>query len=129
MKSAAANQPSLPDRAAQMLVRLKGVRGLSDAEKSVHALGLAATPQERWDLFESHVRSFGFWKPSKRRKSATNVRIHGHDVPVLRLERILKCKEVIGRDKDKLHVLLIKDFLRCRREITRKRRRRRPPHR
>ena len=35
-------------RAAKMLKRLKKVRGLNDEEKSVHALGLAATPQERW---------------------------------------------------------------------------------
>jgi len=60
----------LPVRAARVLARLKGVRGLSDAEKSVHALGLAATPQERWELFENSVRSFGYWKRSKRRKSA-----------------------------------------------------------
>jgi hypothetical protein len=70
MKSAPAKLPPLPVRAAQMLARLKRVRGLSDAEKSVHALGLAATPQERWDLFEESVRSSGFWKPLKPRKSA-----------------------------------------------------------
>jgi len=51
--------PPLPVRAARILARLKHVRGLSDEEKSVHALGLAATPQERWDLFENSVRSFG----------------------------------------------------------------------
>jgi hypothetical protein len=71
MKSATKKIPPLPVRAALMLARLKSVRGLSDAEKSVHALGLAATPQERWDLFENSIRSFGFWKPSKRKKSAT----------------------------------------------------------
>ncbi|MEW6305261.1 MAG: hypothetical protein AB1705_17425 [Verrucomicrobiota bacterium] len=59
-------------RAARVLAQLKGVRGLDDAEKSVHALGLAATPQERWDLFESHIRSLGYWKPLKRKKSATS---------------------------------------------------------
>ncbi|HEY0549273.1 MAG TPA: hypothetical protein VGF13_06690 [Verrucomicrobiae bacterium] len=61
----------LPVRAARVLVRLKHVRGLDDAEKSVHALGLAATPQERWDMFENSVRSFGYWKASKRSKSVT----------------------------------------------------------
>ena len=71
MKTAATKLPTLPVRAARVLARLKGVRGLDDAEKSVHALGLAATPQERWDLFESHVRSFGFWPASRKRKSAT----------------------------------------------------------
>ncbi len=64
MKSAAQKKhPPLPVRAARMLTRLKHVRGLSDAEKSAHALGLAATPQERWELFENSVRSFGYWKP------------------------------------------------------------------
>ena len=54
-----------------MLARLKRVRGLTDAEKSVHALGLAATPQERWKLFENSIRSSGFWTPLKRKRSAT----------------------------------------------------------
>jgi len=62
----------LPIRAARMLKRLKHVRGLSEAEKSVHALGLAATPQERVDLLEKHVRSFGYWKRLKGRKSGTS---------------------------------------------------------
>jgi hypothetical protein len=60
---------SLPRRAARMFARLKGVRGLSDAEKSVYALGLAATPEERWTLNENFVRSLGYWKPLKRKKS------------------------------------------------------------
>ncbi|HWD93914.1 MAG TPA: hypothetical protein VG938_16410 [Verrucomicrobiae bacterium] len=60
---------SLPHRAARMLKRLKSVRGLSDAEKSVYALGLAATPEERWTLNENFVRSLGYWKPLKRKKS------------------------------------------------------------
>lgn len=62
----------LPVRAAKILQRLKGVRGLSDAEKSVHALGLAATPHERWELFAARMRSLGYWKPLKRKKSATS---------------------------------------------------------
>jgi hypothetical protein len=63
--------PPLPERAAKMLARLKHVRGLSDGEKSVHALGLAATPEERWQLNENLIRSLGYWKPLKRKKSAT----------------------------------------------------------
>ena len=71
MKSDAGKKlPPLPLRAARVLGRLKHVRGLSDGEKSIHALGLAATPQERWDLFENTVRSFGYWKPLRRSKSA-----------------------------------------------------------
>ena len=61
----------LPVRAARVLARLKSVRGLSEREKSVHALGLAATPQERWELFEKNLRSSGCWKPLKPTKSAT----------------------------------------------------------
>ena len=72
MKKAAKPLEPLPVRAARMLARLKHVRGLNDAEKSVHALGLAATPQERWELFEASMRLWGFWKRSKRRKSATS---------------------------------------------------------
>jgi len=54
-----------------MMVRLKNVRGMSDGEKSVHALGLAATPEERWQLSENLIRSLGYWKPLKRKKSVT----------------------------------------------------------
>lgn len=53
---------------------------------------------------------------ARERRHLVRARIHGHDVPVLRLERILKSKQTILRDKDKLHILLIRDFLRCRRE-------------
>jgi hypothetical protein len=59
----------LPVRAAKMLRRLRHVQGLSEEEKSVHALGLAATPEERWELFVGRMRSFGYWKPLKRNKS------------------------------------------------------------
>jgi hypothetical protein len=52
-----------------MFARLKSVRGLNDNEKSVYALGLAATPEERWELNENFVRSLGYWKPLKRKTS------------------------------------------------------------
>ena len=61
----------LPKRVARVLARLKSVPGLDESEKALHALGLAATPQERWDLHEQHVRSLGYWKPLKKKKSAT----------------------------------------------------------
>jgi hypothetical protein len=48
-----------------------------------------------------------------------HVQIDGHDVPVLRLESIVKSKQAIGRDKDKLHIVQIRDFLRCRRAMKR----------
>jgi hypothetical protein len=71
MKKGQRKTEPLPVRAAKMLKRLKHLRGLSDEEKSVHALGLAATSEERWELFEESMRSFGYWKPLKRKKSAT----------------------------------------------------------
>ncbi|NBV21067.1 MAG: hypothetical protein EBS05_03980 [Proteobacteria bacterium] len=45
-------------RAKKMLARLKHVRGLSDDEKALHSLGLAATPEERWRLMRNHLRLF-----------------------------------------------------------------------
>jgi hypothetical protein len=54
---------------------------------------------------------------SREKRHITHARIHEHQVPVLRLERIVKSKEAIQRDKDKLHIILIRDFLRCRRGL------------
>ncbi len=59
----------LPVRAARMLAKLESIKDLDENEKSVHALGLAATPQERWELHETRIRSLGYWKPLKRKKS------------------------------------------------------------
>jgi hypothetical protein len=56
---------------------------------------------------------------SREKQHVTQARIHGHDLPVLKLERILKSKQSIGRDKDKLHIVHIRDFLRCRRQLRR----------
>jgi len=55
VKRNAKSLPPLPERAVKMLARLKRVRGMSDDEKSVHALGLAAAPEERWELAHNHV--------------------------------------------------------------------------
>ena len=43
------------------------------------------------------------------------LKFHGKAVPVLKLERILKSKEVVNRDKDRLHIIHIRNLLRCRR--------------
>ena len=67
MKRNAKALPPLPERAAKMLARLKRVRGMSDDEKSVHALGLAATPEERWQLVQNHLRLFNCSPRSKRK--------------------------------------------------------------
>jgi hypothetical protein len=59
--------PPLPQRAAKMLARFKHVRGISDKEKSLHALGLAATPEERWELVRNHQSLFYRLLRSKRK--------------------------------------------------------------
>jgi hypothetical protein len=52
----------------------------------------------------------------KELKYAKNFEIYGHGIPVLNLNRIMKSKGEVGRDKDKLHILLIKEFLRVQRK-------------
>jgi hypothetical protein len=64
-------------------------------------------------VYEVH----GIGNFSREHRRIVWTRLHGHDVPVLSLERILKSKQAIGRDKDKLHILLIKEYLRCQREV------------
>jgi hypothetical protein len=54
-------------RAARLLARLGRVRGLSDDEKALHALGAAATPEERWQLVQNHLRLFNCSAHSKRK--------------------------------------------------------------
>lgn len=103
MKTGRKKIEPLPVRAAKKLRRLKDVRGLSEEEKSIYALGLAATPQERWEVFEASMRSFAYWKPLRRRKSGS------------------QSKQVIGRDRDKWHIGQIQEFLRCQRALKRKR--------
>lgn len=71
MKRASRKLAPLPVRAARVLRRLRDVTGLDEGEKSLHALGIAATPQERWDLWERQMRSAGYWKPLKHKVSAT----------------------------------------------------------
>ena len=41
---------SLLARAARMLKHLKHRRGVTEIERTFLALGLAATPEERWDI-------------------------------------------------------------------------------
>lgn len=52
---------------------------------------------------------------------AKQIAFHGITIPVLPLERICKSKEAAGRDKDKLHILLIRQALRVKRATIRSR--------
>jgi len=48
---------------------------------------------------------------SREYREAVQVPFHGLKVPVLPLERICRSKTAAGRDKDQLHILLIRNFL------------------
>ena len=47
-------------------------------------------------------------------RHARRLAFQGREIPVLKLERILKSKESIRRDKDLPHIIHIKNLLRCR---------------
>jgi hypothetical protein len=50
-------------------------------------------------------------------KHAKKMTFRGKKIPVLKLERILKSKETIRRDKDLPHIIQIRKLLRCRRAL------------
>jgi predicted nucleotidyltransferase len=58
-------------------------------------------------------------------KNTARLKFHGKSIPVLRLERILKSKQTVARDKDRAHIIHIRNLLRCRR-ATRESKKRRP---
>ncbi len=49
--------------------RIRRARGLSEKEKIQMARSLAATPDERWELHESFLRSLGLFSHFERKKS------------------------------------------------------------
>ncbi|MEY4201591.1 MAG: hypothetical protein RLZZ265_3331, partial [Verrucomicrobiota bacterium] len=49
-------------------------------------------------------------------RHAKRLPFQGRETPVLKLERILKSKEFIRRDKDLPHIIQIKGLLKCRKE-------------
>lgn len=57
----------------------------------------------------------------KELKHTTRLEFCGKLIPVLMLERILKSKESIRRDKDIPHIVHIRNLLRCRRSVRAKR--------
>jgi len=64
-------------------------------------------------LFTVHgVRNF-----DTEYKNAVNAKIEGATVRVLPLERILKSKKTVLRDKDRTHILLIERFLKGRKKL------------
>lgn len=57
-------------------------------------------------------------------KRAKKLSFHGLKISVLPLERICKSKEIAARDKDKLHILLIRQILKLKKSAKRKTKRR-----
>ncbi len=52
--------------------RIKHVRGLDEHGKILYARSLAATPEERWQMNETYLRSFGLWGRSALKKFVSN---------------------------------------------------------
>jgi hypothetical protein len=52
--------------------RIKSARGLDDHEKILFARSLAATPEERWQMNVSLLRSLGLWGRSALRGSGSS---------------------------------------------------------
>ena len=53
----------------------------------------------------------------KELKNCVQLPFRGKKIPVIKLERILKSKESIRRDKDLAHIIQIRELLRCRRAL------------
>ena len=52
----------------KVLERLKPMRGLTLKEKVLLAEGLAASPQERLEMHDNHLRSLGLYSHWERKK-------------------------------------------------------------
>jgi hypothetical protein len=75
--------------------RIKHVRGLDEHEKILYARSLAATPDERWQMNETHLRSYGLWGRSA-------------------LKTFCKSKAAVMREKDTAPIHYIDETLRLR---------------
>ena len=52
--------------------KLKGMPGLDEHETILFARFAAATPDERWQMNETYLRSFGLWGRSALKKFGSN---------------------------------------------------------
>lgn len=52
--------------------RIKSAPGLDEHERILYARSLAATPEERWQINETYLRSFGLWGRSGMKTFASN---------------------------------------------------------
>ena len=56
----------------KVYARIKNARGLDEHEKILYGRSLAATADERWQMNETFLRSFGLWGRSALKKFASN---------------------------------------------------------
>lgn len=99
----------LPTRQYMRLINLAQKLGATPAAKTVVYLEDGVPVNFVYEVT-------GLGKFSSEWKHTVKTSLHGHALPVLKLERILKSKETIRRDKDELHILHIREFLRLRRK-------------
>ncbi len=59
--------PPLAVRTARMMRQLEGLEGADADERYLIARSLAATPDERWQLHETFLRSHGLFARSTRK--------------------------------------------------------------
>ena len=52
--------------------KIRLLRGLDEHEKVLYARSMAATPEERWLMNETFLRSFGLWGRSALKKYNSN---------------------------------------------------------
>ena len=83
--------------------RIRDAHGFDEHEKVLFARSLAATPDERWQMNVTYLKSLGLWGRSGLRRSASE------------LDRICRSKEAIRRPKDLIHVEQINRLLRLKR--------------
>jgi len=70
-------QNTLLSRAARVMRSLKRVRGITEIEKTFHALGIAATPEERWEINQYMVQRLPpAIKRRMKREVLESARIH-----------------------------------------------------
>ena len=52
--------------------KTKHIRGFDEHEKILFARSLSATPDERWQMNVTYLRSLGLWGRSKLKKSGSS---------------------------------------------------------
>jgi hypothetical protein len=100
----------LPERQYVRLMNLVLKQGGSVLARTLYALADGRLVNFLFRV--DGVRSF-----DAEYKNAVDAKIEGEPLKVLPLERILKSKQTVLRDKDRLHILHIKRFLKGRKKL------------